>query len=129
LLGTVSDGQYRAALERASGLVFPTLMEGYGFPPIEAALLGVPVACSDIEIVKETLGRLDIPALWYDATSVDDIARALIELGRDNEALRRRAVDVAGRIEDESWNDVGRRYREIFRKQAEFVAFQDKYGG
>jgi len=128
-LGTVSDGQYRAVLGKASGLVFPTLMEGYGFPPIEAALLGVPVVCSDIEIVQETLGRLNIPSLWFDATSVDDIARALIEFGRDWPALAKRARDAAGHIQDDSWNDVGRRYREIFRGQAEFAAFHEKYRG
>jgi len=128
LLGTVSDGQYRAALERASGLVFPTLMEGYGFPPVEAAMLGVPVVCSDIEIERETLGRLDIPSLWFDATSVDDTARALIELGRDREALASRAAAAAASIRDDSWNDVGQRYREIFRQQAELAAFHEKYG-
>jgi glycosyltransferase involved in cell wall biosynthesis len=129
LLGTVSDGQYRAALGRASGLVFPSLMEGYGFPPIEAAMLGVPLVCSDIEIVKETLGRLDIPSLWFDARSVDDTARALAEFGRDQPKLAVQAREAAKHIHDDSWNDVGRRYRELFRQQAEFAAMHEKYGG
>lgn len=128
LIGTVSDGQYRAALGRATALVFPTLAEGYGFPPVEAAMLGVPVACSDIEVMRENLDRLGIPALWFDARSVDDMARVLAELGRDADGLKLRAEQAAARIQDDSWNDVGRRYREIFRRQAEFAAFQEKYG-
>jgi glycosyltransferase involved in cell wall biosynthesis len=129
LLGTVSDGHYRAVLGRASGLVFPSLAEGYGFPPIEAAMLGVPVACSDIEVVRETLDRLDIPSLWFDARSIDDTARALADLGRDQVVLAKRAQEAAERLHDASWNEVGRRYREILRQQAEFAAFREKYGG
>jgi hypothetical protein len=87
------------------------------------------VVCSDIGIVKETLARLDIPSLWFDARSVDDTARALIEFGRDQPALAARAREAAKNIHDDSWNDVGRRYRELFRQQAEFAAFHEKYGG
>ncbi len=129
LLGTVSNGQYRAVLGRASALVFPTLAEGYGFPPVEAALLGVPVACSDIEVMKENLERLRIPTVWFDARSVEDTARALIELGRDREGLMARASQAVAAIEDGSWDEVGRSYREIFRQQAEFAAFHAHYGG
>ncbi len=43
----------------AAGFVFPSLAEGYGLPPIEAAALGVPVLCNDLAIYRETLG--DIP--------------------------------------------------------------------
>jgi len=91
-------------------------------------MLGVPVACSDIEVMKENLHRLSIPAVWFDARSVDDMARALAELGRDADKLKQQAVRAAAEIRDESWNDVGRRYREIFRQQAEFAAFQERYG-
>jgi glycosyltransferase involved in cell wall biosynthesis len=129
LLGTVSNGQYRAVLERASALIFPTLAEGYGFPPVEAALVGVPVACSDIAVMQENMQRLRIPTVWFDAQSVDDTARVLAELGRDHAALRQRAQEAAPAIEDGSWDDVGRSYREIFRQQAEFAAFHERYGG
>jgi glycosyltransferase involved in cell wall biosynthesis len=128
-IGTVSDGQYRAALGGASGLVFPTLSEGYGFPPVEAALLGVPVACSGIEVMRENLDRLGLPVTWFDAGSVDDTARALAIIGRDQAELRRRAAAAAEIAADQSWDDVGRAYLGIFRQQAEFVAFQQKYGG
>lgn len=128
-IGTVSNGQYRAALGNAAGLVFPTLAEGYGFPPVEAALLGVPVACSGIEVMRENLDRLGLPVTWFDAGSVDDTARALAAIGRDQPELRRRAEAAAKVMPDDSWDDVGRTYLGIFRQQAEFVTFQEKYGG
>ncbi|MDO6732340.1 glycosyltransferase family 1 protein [Marinovum sp. 2_MG-2023] len=55
----LSDGEISALLARSCGLVFPSLAEGYGLPPVEAAALGVPVICSDLEIFRETLA--DIP--------------------------------------------------------------------
>jgi hypothetical protein len=50
-------------------------------------------------------------------------------IGRDQAELRRRAAAAAEIAADQSWDDVGRAYLGIFRQQAEFVAFQQKYGG
>lgn len=55
----LSDGQIATLLKQSCGLLFPSLAEGYGLPPIEAATLGVPVICNDLPIYREVLG--DIP--------------------------------------------------------------------
>lgn len=55
----LSDARIAALLQGSRGLLFPSLAEGYGLPPIEAAALGVPVLVSDIDIYRETLA--DIP--------------------------------------------------------------------
>jgi glycosyltransferase involved in cell wall biosynthesis len=36
-------------------LLFPTLAEGFGYPPLEAARLGVLPICSNLPVLKETL--------------------------------------------------------------------------
>jgi glycosyltransferase involved in cell wall biosynthesis len=54
-----SDGQIAGLLQTASGMLFPSITEGYGLPPIEAAALGVPVICADLPVYHEILG--DIP--------------------------------------------------------------------
>lgn len=55
----LTDGQITALLQGSCGLLFPSLAEGYGLPPIEAAALGVPVVCNDLPVYREILG--DIP--------------------------------------------------------------------
>lgn len=50
----LGDGAVSALLHGAAGLLFPTLAEGFGLPPIEAASLGTPVIVSDLPVLRET---------------------------------------------------------------------------
>lgn len=44
-------------LSGAKALLFPSLAEGYGLPPVEAASLGVPVIANDLPVLREVLGE------------------------------------------------------------------------
>lgn len=54
-LNDLSDGGVAALLQKSRGLLFPSLAEGFGLPPAEAALTGVPVFCSDLPVYREFL--------------------------------------------------------------------------
>lgn len=56
-LAGLPDGAVAALVAGARGFLFPSLAEGFGLPPIEAAALGVPVLCGDLAIWRETLGE------------------------------------------------------------------------
>ncbi|MCO6187958.1 glycosyltransferase [Rhizobium sp. L1K21] len=56
-LGKCTDGELGYALSKSCGLVFPSLYEGFGLPPMEAALLGVPSICSDRPAMNEMLSE------------------------------------------------------------------------
>ncbi len=47
------EGLYDAA----AFVVFPSLAEGFGLPVLEAMRRGVPVACSNIETLREVAGE------------------------------------------------------------------------
>lgn len=51
----LDDGAVAALLAGAEALLFPSLAEGYGLPPLEAMALGVPVICSNLKVFAETL--------------------------------------------------------------------------
>ncbi|MBI4040878.1 MAG: glycosyltransferase family 4 protein [Deltaproteobacteria bacterium] len=67
-------------LKHAQALVFPSLEEGFGFPPLEAMSLGVPVLCSDISIFQEILGDA---ALRFNPYVPESIVHALREIVLD----------------------------------------------
>jgi glycosyltransferase involved in cell wall biosynthesis len=55
-LGGVSTGELRWLYEHALLLLFLSLDEGFGLPPLEALRFGTPVLVSDIPVFRETLG-------------------------------------------------------------------------
>lgn len=55
--GPVEDNEMFDLLAGASGLLFPSFVEGYGLPAMEAAALGTPVLCSDIDVFNELLDQ------------------------------------------------------------------------
>lgn len=70
--------------------VFPTLDEGFGYPPIECMRYGTPVICSSATSVPEVCG--DAP-LYFDPRSIEGIEKALRRVAGDA-GLRER---MAGR--------------------------------
>ncbi|MBE9636741.1 glycosyltransferase family 4 protein [Salipiger mangrovisoli] len=58
----LDDGQIAGLLCQSAGLLFPSLAEGYGLPPVEAAALGVPVLAAPLPVLREVLGDIPIYA-------------------------------------------------------------------
>lgn len=129
LPGKVSDGQYRSILEKATGVVFPTLQEGFGFPPIEAAFFGAPLAVSDIEIMRESLAHFGIPALFFRPNSIEEMAAAMIRLNAEEPERRALAASRIVDLKTDSWAEVGRRYQQAFRDQMSIAELYQQYGG
>jgi glycosyltransferase involved in cell wall biosynthesis len=71
--GEVDELTLHRLHEEATMLLFPSLYEGFGIPPLEALVAGIPVVASDIEVHRETMGgitRLVSPTsveAWADA--------------------------------------------------------------
>ena len=55
-LGFVSDADLPKWYRAADAFVYPSLFEGFGFPPLEAMACGCPVACSPRGALAETTG-------------------------------------------------------------------------
>ena len=55
LLHDLGDTAVAGLLENAEALLFPSLAEGFGLPPLEAAALGVPVFAGKLPVVVEML--------------------------------------------------------------------------
>ena len=56
--GYVDDAELEGLWRLAAVAAFPTLGEGFGLPIVEALGRGVPVACSDLPVLREVGGEL-----------------------------------------------------------------------
>jgi glycosyltransferase involved in cell wall biosynthesis len=99
----LSDGALAALVAGAEGLLFPTLAEGFGLPPVEALALGTPVICSDLPVLHEVLGKSSIYA------SVDDmylwkqsILQIAGQVGAETASVSNRAVSI-GEFKRPTW--------------------------
>jgi glycosyltransferase involved in cell wall biosynthesis len=66
-LSGLADGAVGRLLRGARALLFPSLAEGFGLPPVEAATVGTPVVCSDLPVHREILGDYPVYANPADA--------------------------------------------------------------
>lgn len=57
-------------MKNAALFIYPTLYEGFGFPPLEAMSYGCPVICSNGGSIPEVVSDA---ALLFDPYSVDSI--------------------------------------------------------
>lgn len=78
--GEVDDAGLKALYANAVALVFPSLYEGFGLPPLEAMACGCPVAVARAAALPEVCGDA---ALYFDPNDVDAIATALRQLRSD----------------------------------------------
>jgi alpha-1,3-rhamnosyl/mannosyltransferase len=112
-LGYLSDDDRVAVTAGAAGLAYPSIYEGFGLPPLEAACCGVPVLTSRNSPMEEMLGEA---AVLVDPLDVDAIRQGLARLV-DDAALRRRAVaeaaDIAARF---TWEACAARTSSVYRE-------------
>lgn len=112
-LGFVGDREKPALYNLSSVFVFPSIYEGFGFPPLEAIACGVPTIASDTASLPEMVGE---NAILVDPLRPDELTSALRELLRDRtlrENLSKSGEDVARRF---SWKETARKTIQAFRE-------------
>lgn len=67
VLHGLPDGAVAALVAQARALLAPSLAEGFGLPPVEAASLGTPVIATDLAVTRELLGN---KAVYLPATDL-----------------------------------------------------------
>ncbi len=72
--GHLGDAQLVALLRDATALVFPSLYEGFGIPPLEGMVTGCPVLAARIPPVLEVCGDA---VVYFDPQDVDSVLGAM----------------------------------------------------
>jgi glycosyltransferase involved in cell wall biosynthesis len=112
-LGHVSRDELVRLYRTAAGLVFPSLYEGFGQPPLEAMACGCPVASSNAAALPEVCGD---GARLFDPTSAEEMVAAVEEiLARPEEWSARGIARAAGF----SWEQTARAHDDAYAAVAD----------
>jgi glycosyltransferase involved in cell wall biosynthesis len=112
-LGAVPATQLASLYRRAACLVFPSLYEGFGLPPLEAMACGCPVAASTAGALPEVCGDA---AVLFDPTDVEEMAAAMVEADTRREELRELGLARAARY---TWEESARLHEDVYREVAQ----------
>jgi glycosyltransferase involved in cell wall biosynthesis len=114
--GYLTNSELLALVTGSSGVIFPSLSEGFGLPVIEAMATGVPVACSNVTSLPEVAGDA---AILFDPRIPEQIAQAMISLAHDKDLTAR--LSLAGDARAAGFSDsrlMAEQYWELFCRAA-----------
>lgn len=111
LRGVVGRDILMNLLQKACGLCYPSLYEGFGFPPLEAMSLSVPVLAGKGSSISEVTGPA---ACLVDPMNVDDMAQGLRRIVFDDD-YRRGLIERGHRqIKKFSWKKAAAEYMDLY---------------
>jgi glycosyltransferase involved in cell wall biosynthesis len=111
VIGYVEPQDKAALYNLASVFVYPSVYEGFGFPPLEALACGTPVITSSVASLPEVTGDA---AVLIDPYQPDEIVVALAEIfGKQEykEELRRRGLEQVKKFQ---WLETAQKTRKLF---------------
>ena len=106
--GHITREEVRELYLTASCLVFPSLYEGFGFPPLEAMALGCPVVTSLSGSLKEICKN---SAFVIDPLSPEDIARGILEALEEPGKYTQVGIENVAKF---NWDIAAREHVELF---------------
>ena len=116
LTGYVEDAHLPALLSSAEFLAYPSTLEGFGLPVLEAMACGTPVLTSNVSSLPEIAGEA---AFLVDPNSVDSISNGINLLSQSDELkkdLSRKGLERAACF---SWRKTARKTLEVYEKAIE----------
>ena len=107
--GHVSADELASLYRRAACLVFPSLYEGFGQPPLEAMASGCPVAASRAGSLPEACGEA---AAFFDPEDAEDIAAVVAAVLESPERLAAAGLERAAQF---TWTESAHRHEAVYR--------------
>lgn len=113
LFGSVSENELEEIYLNASLFVFPSLVEGFGFPTLEAMIRGIPVVASDIPCNREVLGD---SAIYFNPTDVSSLCEAIISVLNNDVLVKEMVSRGKKKAQIYSWERCAAMTVSVYRK-------------
>ena len=111
-LGHLPDNEIPALYSSAEMLVFPTLYEGFGLPPLESMSFGCPVIISNTSSLPEVAGDAGIYVPSGESRAIADAMLKILSDNKYKQELIRRGY---AQIKKFSWQDSAVKLKEILQ--------------
>ncbi len=115
-LGTIRRELLPVAYNLADCLLFPSVYEGFGWPPIEAMACGTPVVASRAGALEEVVGELDTIVEPHDVDGISNMVRRLDLDASFREEQIERGLEIAGRY---TWERTARETCKVYSELLE----------
>ena len=93
----VSKDELGKLFQEAYCFVYPSLNEGFGYPPLQAMLSGTPVIASSATSIPEVCGNA---ALYFSPTNIDDLCSRILQIEYNPKVYDRLVVAGQKRVEE-----------------------------
>jgi glycosyltransferase involved in cell wall biosynthesis len=113
--GWVESTTLAALLQGAAVLAYPSLYEGFGFPPLQAMATGIPVVATRGGSIPEVLGD---GALLVEIGDSDGLGAALDLVLSDDQVRQQLVVAGKARASNFSWERCGSGLEDLYRDVA-----------
>ena len=111
--GFVEDDQLAWLFQNTRAYIFPSLMEGFGLPGLEAMSSGAPVVSSNTTCLPEVYGDA---AHYFDPLNTDDIARAINDV-LSNDSYRAALIEKGyEQAKNYSWRRMAEQTHEVYEQ-------------
>jgi len=110
-----NDREMALLYNSASLLLFPSLYEGFGLPPLEAMACGLPVVCSDRTSLPEVCGNSALLFSPDNTADMLDKIKLCLNNSSTRTTLREKGLERAGSF---NWDDSAKRIFDLIREVA-----------
>jgi len=108
-----SDGLLASLYAHAQALIYPSLYEGFGLPPLEAMHYGCPVVCSNSSSLPEVVGHA---AVTVDTGDSEALAHGMAAVIGDSALCNRLALAGIAREASFTWDRTAVETVESYRR-------------
>jgi glycosyltransferase involved in cell wall biosynthesis len=109
--GAVNDIELKALYAQAEALVFPSLMEGFGLPGLEAMQMKCLVLASDIPVFNEIYGEA---AVYFDPLVVQDMSDTMQKVLSDKKTFEEIKTNGSALVHTFSWETMAKETLKIY---------------